>query len=407
MILLLIAALASPSPDAISLDDALARAGSAPATRAAQAQAEAADRGVDAVRRNALLPVIGVGAEYRRVHEPLSITTPIGPFQIEPERVLAAGVDVTQPLFKPQALLYDTPAAKQQARAARLNADAVRQQRAADVGDAWLGIKRIDAQRAATEAFIASLAERDRVITALVEAGRGLEADRLKISLALDQARQDLRALDAQRTVATRRLGQLLGKDTPVDVAGDPSLATAKAASGVRPDLSALDARIAATNTRRDAVWGGLLPSLDLFGSARYADTDQVQDRTWLEGGVRLTWVAFAGNTRSAQADALEAEARALSMQREDARRGIDVEIAAARAALETANGQLEVARRGIEQAKTSLDLEQRRYDGQAATMNDVLAAEATLRERRTREAVAALDVIGAQIALRRAEGRL
>jgi outer membrane protein TolC len=407
--LLALIVLASPAPNGpqkLSLQQALTAARSAPGPQAAKARAEAAEEAADAQWRRGRLPRIGVGAEYRRIHEPLEITTPIGPFQTEPERVLAVGVELTQPLFEADALLYAEPAARADARAANHAARRAAESRAYAAGQAWLAVRRVDAQVAATQAFEKSLAERANLMQAQVDAGRGLEADRLKVSLALDQARQDLRALAQRRRIATLQLAQATGMAGGVDV--DPGAALPSTETPAqRADLAALDAQIDALAIQQDAVWGELWPSVVLNGKASYADTDLVPDRKWVEAGVQLRWVPFAGGTRGARADALAAQTRAIRAQQSDARRQAALDVANAQAQLATARGQLEVATRGIEQAQASLALEQKRYAAQRATMNDVIAAQAQLRERRTRSALADLDVLGAELTLRWAEGRL
>lgn len=405
--LLALAVLASPPPpQALTLQQALTIAREAPGPQAAQARAAAAAEAADAQWRRARLPRIGVGAEYRRIHEPLTITTPVGPFQTEPERILAVGVELTQPLFEADALLYAEPAARSEARAAQHSARRAAEGRAYAAGRAWIAVRRIDAQIAATRAFEASLAERAAMMQALVDAGRGLEADRLKVRLALDQARHDLSALTRQRQIAQQQLAQATGVAGVVDVDPQAALPDTEAPTQ-RADLAALDAQVDALGIQQEAVWGELWPSIVLNGKASYADTDLAPDRTWVEAGVQLRWVPFAGGTRSARADALAAQARAIRAQQTDTRQQARLDVAAAQARIEIARGQLKVASRGIAQAEASLTLEQQRYAAQRATMNDVIAAQAQLRERRTRSALAELAVIDADLALRWAQGRL
>lgn len=407
--LLALIVLASPpatTPPRLTLQQALTAARNAPGPQAAKARAEAADEAANAQWRRGRLPRIGIGAEYRRIHEPLEITTPVGPFQTEPERVLAVGVELTQPIFEADALLYAEPAARADARAAHHAARRAAEGRAYAAGQAWLTVRRIDAQIAATQAFEKSLTERAQTMQALVDAGRGLEADRLKVSLALDQARQDVRALTQQRRIATLQLAQATGMSGAVDIDVSSTLPAAEVPAR-RADLAALDAQADALAIQQDAVWGELWPSVVLNGKASYADTDLVPDRKWVEAGVQLRWVPFAGGTRSARADALAAQTRAIRAQQADTRQQAVLDVAQAQALLETARGQRDVARRGIEQAQASLTLEKQRYTAQRATMNDVIAAQAQLRERRTRTALADLDVIGAELTLRWAQGRL
>ncbi|MEZ4469471.1 MAG: TolC family protein [bacterium] len=401
IVLFTVALLAAP----VSLPEALARGADAPGAQAADHRAEAAAAAARATGRAALLPVVGVQARLDGVHEPRAVTTPVGALAVEPGRTLAVGLEVRQPLFDPAGLLYATPAAEADARAARHGAARARQIHAALAADAWLGVKAVDARQATAASYVASLKARRDQLAALVGEGVALRADLLRVELALSQAEEEVRGLARQRAVATRQLGRAIGQDGPVEVAGDARLPTFPA-TAERPEIAALAARIEATGHREDAALGELLPRLEAYGRYTAASTD-LEDRAWLEGGVALTWIPLAAGTRGPREDAAQAEGRALRAEAADLARAIATERAAAEAALADALDQQAVAAEAIVEAEESLRLEQARYDDARATLTELLAAEATIRDRRTRLALAGLAAIRAQVQLALATGAL
>jgi outer membrane protein TolC len=78
----------------------------------------------------------------------------------------------------------------------------------------------------------------------------------------------------------------------------------------------------------------------------------------------------------------------------------IGVEVERSLAALATARAAVEVSARGVEQATETLRVERERHLAGRATTNDLLAAEAALREQRTALEVARLEVVAGWVRL-------
>jgi outer membrane protein TolC len=81
------------------------------------------------------------------------------------------------------------------------------------------------------------------------------------------------------------------------------------------------------------------------------------------------------------------------------------VEIRGALAELATARDAVEVGRRGVEQALETVRVDTERFNAGRLTTNDLLEAEALLREQRTLFEIARLDVVRAWVRLWLAAG--
>ena len=98
-------------------------------------------------------------------------------------------------------------------------------------------------------------------------------------------------------------------------------------------------------------------------------------------------------------------ELEELRGQLEEARRGVALEIRKALADIATAVEAVTVSSRGVEQATESLRVERERHTAGRATTNDLLVAEAELRDQRTLHEIARSVVARAWIDLWLATG--
>lgn len=403
----------------VTLADAIERAAARPSAEAARAVAEATAQGALAERRGGFLPVVGGSAAAFARSRDLALQTPIGTFQTGGSTFRAAEVTLRQPLVDVRHWRYVAPASKAESAAESANADRTLQELAREAASIYLDVLSIDASLAATDVLIASLEARLAEVQAAVAAGRLLESERLKIVVARDVAAQERRQLMASRGVALRALAQAIGATEPVDVAsvdGDalaalvPALPAAEdalvaRALEARPDLAALRERERALELRARAVRAEALPTLVAEGRATWDDSGAYDVDSWSEGRLALTFSLFEAGTRGPRRAALESERRATLAQLEEARRGIQIEIARALADLDVARGAVEVGRSAVADASETLRVEEERHRAGRATTNDLLEAQAIVRERRTDRDLASLAVMRAWIDLQTALG--
>lgn len=394
------------------LSEVLTRGAEQPAAVAAAREADAAQAQADATWRQAFLPTLGAEAGVSRIDRLLSLQTPVGSFPFGSQSAGRVGAQLTQPILDLGRLLGEGPAASLDADAARLVAERRRHEQAGAAGARFLDVHAARAARAATEAFVASLEARSAELTALASQGRALEADQLRVALALADAQQGLLQLDANLAVARRALGEALGEQAPVDAGAlnaelslPPREAAFQAAVEARPDLQAILHRAEAAQRRGRGVWAELMPRLEaraqfIYDSGLPYDTDH-----YFVGSLNAVWRPFLAGTRFARADAQDADAARWLATLDEAQRGVRVQVEAAYSALDTAEGALAVARRAVTQAEENARVERIRYQEGAVTMSDLLEAEALLREHTTRRAVAEVEVVRARLMARLAVG--
>jgi multidrug efflux pump subunit AcrB/outer membrane protein TolC len=409
LVLLISVTVEAAEPLRLSLGDTMSRARTRPLAQAARAQADAADAAARIEGRLAYLPTVGVSASLSQLDRQLELVTPLGSFPFGGRRTDSVGVQLTQPLLDPVRLFYTAPASRMEADASRHEAARTEQQLMGSAADLHLRALAIDARLGSTEAFIDSLQARLVEMQEMVAAGRALTADALKVRLALEQAEQDRLTLTGQRTVVLAELARAVDHAGDVDPLPAPELLDRHApdlqtlmerALEQRPDLAALAAATEATRRRQAAVRAELVPRLDATASWTWTDGSPYSDTDWAEAALVLTWTPFAAGTRGPRAAALAAEERALRASYDETLRAIEVDLKAAAADLDTARGAFEVGTRGVEQAQETLRVERERHLAGRVTTNDLLQAEAVLRDRRTVRDLARLEVTRAWIGL-------
>ena len=399
---------------ATALSVAMQAATERPAVTAAESQIDAAEAQADAEWRQGYLPSVGADVSINSYDRLLSLQTPIGNFPFGSKSFYQIGVKVTQPIFDSGQVLGRGPAAERIVESARLQARREAQIRAAEAAERFLDVKALDAALRSTVAFVESLEAQFEQLEALASEGRVLEVDRLRVDLALADARQEQRRLTYRREVAVRALALAMGRDVAVEPGAIdrkfpiPSQTQALGQGArLRDDVAALTEQVEAADLRQDAVWWELFPRLEARGELVASDGLPYTTEYYLLGSLNLVWVPFASGTRFARASAESASNERLVAQRTEAIRGVRIQVTSAYADLKVAEGELDVARRGVEQAEDAVRVETARYEAGRVVISELLEAQAILRERRTRRDVATLDLTRARVRVRLALGTL
>ncbi|PIE03746.1 MAG: hypothetical protein CSA81_00785 [Acidobacteria bacterium] len=396
-------------PIRVSLRRAMEMAMNRPAVAAADATVLAAEKAAEAEKRKALWPIISSSASRSwRDRDPI-LETPIGAFSVGGRHNITASAAVSQPIFDPSGLLYAAPAARDEAHAQFLKAKWVRIKMAAHAGDACLDILEIDAGINTAEAFVKSLSAGLDEIRHMVKAGRVLETDALKMELARDQARLELAKLKRSRDIALLALARAVNHNGAVKPEPVPDLMNRKAplvsvslaaALEKRPDLAALQTAIEAAEKRHQAVRAGAWPKLNMEAAYVWDKNAIFTENEWYQMALSLSWTPFAAGTRKSQAAAIDARTDSLRCDLEEARRGIQLEVRSAIAAIENGQDVFEVEERGVIQSGETLRVERVRYREGRSTINDLLDAEAQFRKHQTTRDIARLRTVRAWIQL-------
>ncbi|MEO1083702.1 MAG: TolC family protein, partial [Acidobacteriota bacterium] len=165
-----------------------------------------------------------------------------------------------------------------------------------------------------------------------------------------------------------------------------------------RVDVQALEASYRAALLQIRAVRAEALPRLEAVASWQVADGDPFRPEELGQAGVTLSWAPFAAGTRAPRTAAARAEAQALRAELTELERAVEVEVQGALSDLATSREALRVRERGVELASETLRVERERNGAGRSTVNDLLDAEASLRNQRTLRDLAQLDILGAWV---------
>lgn len=402
--LTLLAGLASAA-EPLTLDQAMDRAVYRPAVDAARADARAARADSTTAWLGTVGPRIGGTLTTTSRTEEIAIDTPIGAFVQQPKDLAEAGLRASWPLVDPAGLLGRAPAASAGARAAALQVDRAEQLARLEAGEAFLDVLVVDARLDAIVQLITSLEARRAQADALVRNGLAVEADRLRLDVALADARVARVRLEAGREAAVAALAWRIGRDQP----GEPDFTWARPpdpppvaevldeAHG-RPDLRALDEQRRGLAWSQRGTWLEALPTLAAWGQLTWTDNEALVENQWVEGGLELTWTPVAGGTRVSRARATAARRHAVEWRLDDARGGLAVQLAGARASLVGALAEVDARTLAVQQATEAERLVARRYDQGLAPLTDVLQATAARADQQAAAHIARIDATRAAL---------
>jgi len=264
-----------------------------------------------------------------------------------------------------------------------------------------------DARFRAASANLEARRESERVIGRRVEEGVLMEVDLLQARAERQAAEAELHGAESARDDARSRLAVLLAR--PASELGEfvaPELeldaVAAVPEAGVRPELHAQEALVAAAREQANSAGRSRLPQFSAFASWNTYSPDFLDGVTsrWT-GGLMLQVPVFTGFATERKIDAARAQARAAELQLEDLRRRTDAERAEALRAVRTARDVALSARAAEAAATEALQLMERRFEEGLATPLDLLTAQSQTARLRYRSIEAGSHY---QIALARLE---
>tara|TARA_R110000824_G_scaffold366730_2_gene555605 strand:- start:133315 stop:134640 length:1326 start_codon:yes stop_codon:yes gene_type:complete len=268
---LIVAALgASSGAQALTIDDAMARAmREHPGAKAARFEADAAEREIGAAR-SGYFPTISVDGSVRREKSERRAF----------ERTLTAeeySLTLTQPLFDGLGTPARVSAAKADAEAEALTAQAALNNVALDAAHAYLAVIEARERLSLLREHEARARDIARRVERRAEADPGLRSLTVVGNSHIEEARYLVLNAERELALAETRYRELIGEapdnlEQPVEPLGvvvltvDTAIAAAEAS---HPALAAARARAEAADGTRDAVRADLLPHLDAEAKAR------------------------------------------------------------------------------------------------------------------------------------------
>jgi outer membrane protein TolC len=421
-ILLSLAILAFPAllgaAEPLSLQNALAIAAREnPDARIAAQRILAAQAGIDQAN-SAFWPKLQLQFSYLRTDNPMQVFGSILNQRSYSARLdfndvpdmdnLNAKALLAMPLYTGGATRANRDAARADAVAAKWDAQAVRNALEFEVSRAYFTVQKgeqfIRASESALQAFEANL----ELARKRFEAGAALRTDVLDLEVKRAQALEDLTRSRNGHRIASRMLGNLLGLEREVAIAGPADLRVPVLPPGIseRPEIRAATQREKSASERARAARSGYFPIISAFGSVD-------QDYGWRNdhgagsytAGILAQWNLWDGKLTRAKTRQAQAELETSREQARKTRLAAGLEVETARLELETAEARLAVTREAIAQAEESASLTRKRYEQGAGLSAQVIDAETALITARMRRIEAEADRNLAIAALRQSLG--
>ncbi|MBW2042913.1 MAG: TolC family protein [Deltaproteobacteria bacterium] len=368
--------------------------------------------------RSAMLPFLGAEASYTRLDEELSFA--MGPqlLTFMDRDQYKAGLVIRQPIFTGgrlnaarKASQYSRDAQAQENRALEEEVvfQVTRAYRTAQLAEAFQGV--------AVEA-VDLLETHEHDVTILVEKGANPEIDRLRTQTELANARKELNGANNAVDLAYSALKNLLSIPLTESVKLTETLerssrpeadlsSLTELALSQRPELSAMDSKMAAAEQALKAARGEYLPTIALEGRYEYMEGD-FRD---LEGGDHWTVGIGAqlplwnwGNTMAKVREASSQLAQA-RIQKDKTADRIRLEVRQAFLNLAKAEKNIDAAESALKTAKEAYRQARARYRAGEGTNTDVLDVRTALSRAEANHTQALFDYNVALAALHRAVG--
>ncbi len=260
------------------------------------------------------------------------------------------------------------------------------------VYEAYLMAVTAEAYLETAESAVKDAEEHLRLATLAVDAGTGLEADRLRAEAALGEVRRmDLKVRNDVE-LARRGLGLAMGVEEPVRPApptlerDKPDLARLEAAVLRRPDIMAMTEQVSNAKRNVGLMESEFLPDIGLFGALQANDPDAPfgTQGTSYRVGVGLKWNLFNGLSSSAKRSSALAEYEVASQMLEGMKKKGRFSVREAYLRAAEAESGLAISASALHASEESARLMRLRYENGLASMVSLLDTQAALNRTRS-----------------------
>lgn len=253
-----------------------------------------------------------------------------------------------------------------------------------------------------------------KIVRTRVQAGTAtaLYANRADLEIARDEQAR-IAALRAFR-LAQRSLATLTGLPEPAELpTADvepkplaPEASWQETADQKRAELAGATLRLQVARTAQKASWLQYAPTLAAHGADRYTNATGFTGKKWAWNvGLTLDWQLIDFGTRAGETRKARAEVMRTGAVLESTRAKVRDEVHSAWLDLDTAQAQLEAARRAADVAKQAADEMHTRFAAGTATQLDLIQTDRDQLTAEVDRIRAESDLAKARLKLRRAVG--
>ncbi len=285
---------------------------------------------------------------------------------------------------------------------------------AVQVVDAYFGALAADRMVEVATTVVSNLEGHEARATAFNDAGLVNKNELLQIRLALANARLGLRRAGDGRALARGRLAMLMGhegevvpRDIPEEALLAPTSGLASQDPGrVRPDIDAMEHRVAAARAGRRATAADLAPQVAAIAAwQRTEGMGSFAAPQAMYAGVNVSWELWGWGRKHAALRESTAELRTAELGLQAMRDGVPLEVMGAWDSVEASWEAYEVGLSTLEQAAENQRIVEARFDGQLASATDLLDAESLSAQAQMSRVTARYDYLRAVAAWQRAVG--
>lgn len=426
---------AQEAPVRLTVDEAVRRAvATSEEVQVAQAQQALAESQVVQARAGAL-PQVNASLAYNRTLASLfqGLTLPTGPGEggEDPENPFAAlpfgqpntwiaTLALSQPIYSGGRVGTALEIARQVRLAAALEVEEAEAEISLQVRNAYFQTVLADRMVGiAREAF--QLADDQLTQVELFRRqGTASEFDLLRAQVERDNLEPNIVEAENARRLAELNLKRLanIPAEQPLELATplDPAMiavdrAALRAALERRPALQALDAAVAAREGGVRIARAARLPTVGANANFSYqAFPNEVVplDADWRRDwalGLQVSVPIFDGFRTRGEVQQARAELAQVQLQRDQAREGFELDLAAALGEFDAALAQIEARRATVAQARRALELAELRFRTGLSTQLEVSNARLLLEQARVNEAQSLYNYVNALARLERSSG--
>ncbi len=311
----------------------------------------------------------------------------------------------------------------------------------ADAADAGVTNQRYQVTAATAQLFYSALADEELVRVAQAQLDRAKQERQISISKfqagaatrsdtltsTVDLGNAQLALLQAQANLATAQanLGRQVGSDQPIRALADSAVPAPPDTTALRPQLldsspqvRQADAQARAARAQVTVARAQYWPTISASYSNGYTGPDslahfpavpwsttQPYANNW---GLRfsVSWTLFNGFSREADQVSASVQRDVAEAHAADLRRQLNAQFTQQAAALITANAQIGITAANVAAAAEALRVQQERYRLGAATLLDLLTAEANLTQAEVNQVQARYNYLIARAQLEALVGR-
>jgi len=359
---------------------------SAPEVKSAQESARSESFQTQALNRQSFAPKVAATATLLQRSEQLNTVTPFGAFPNGRNDQVTGGIEIRQPILNISQMKHQRLAQKNAEEASKLSAERTSQLVAAQAGQLALATLSVQRTEDVLLSYEANLKQQLREVERLSLQGRLGQADVTRVRLELGEVSRARASLRAQRSELMSALKRFVPGLTQISSRIPESLLLRDVNEGGflsenysrehREDRKALQLQIQAQEQSVKAVETSTLPFVEATGRWVYADQGLLQEKSWGEVAVTVTWPLFQGGAAKSQASAERARLQALKFQEEVVDRGQAAEIEGLRAKIVSTLQNLASIKADARLSEQSVREERGLYRRQRRSVTDWLKTE-------------------------------